>query len=125
MDVYEKGFYTILGCAALFAVIAIPLALRRIPRNVVYGYRTRTTLSDDTIWYEANAHFGRGLVIASLASVLAAWALELTRPLDPTIYLQVSIGILVVPALVATITTARFVRTLPRSPRGPGPGPGR
>ena len=40
MTVFEKGVITVVACDVRFAVIAIPLALRRVPRNGVYGYRT-------------------------------------------------------------------------------------
>jgi hypothetical protein len=46
-------------------LISIPLILRKVPRNVVYGFRTRATLGDDLVWYEANAYFGRRLVVSA------------------------------------------------------------
>lgn len=42
---YEKGLITMLGCGLLLAVLAVPLVLRRVPRNIVYGFRTRATLT--------------------------------------------------------------------------------
>ena len=83
MSVYDKGFFTILGCSGLLFVIAIPLALRMVPRNVIYGFRTRTTLSDDAIWFEANAHFGRRLLVASLCGALAACLIYWFQPFSP------------------------------------------
>ena len=58
-SVYFKSFVTILACASLFALMAIPLILRKIPRNGAYGFRTPKTLSNDELWYKANAYFGR------------------------------------------------------------------
>jgi uncharacterized membrane protein len=46
----------------LLIVAGIPLWLRRIPRNALYGVRFASTLSDDRIWYEINARCGRDLV---------------------------------------------------------------
>jgi len=97
MTVFEKGLITILACAALFALLAIPLMLRKVPRNVIYGYRTRATLSDDALWYEANAHFGRGLFIASIVSALAITALYLAHTFSPLLFLKISVVVLVVP----------------------------
>jgi hypothetical protein len=54
-----KALVTILICNAIFVMIAIPLILRKVPRNIIYGFRTRATLSGDFIWYEANAYFGK------------------------------------------------------------------
>lgn len=114
MTPFEKGFLTVLCCDALFALVALPLALRKVPPNVVYGYRTRATLGDERIWYEANAHFGRGLLIAALAGAVVAGLLFLLEPFDARTFLPVSLVVLVLPTLVATIATARRVRTLAR-----------
>jgi hypothetical protein len=112
MDVFEKGLITIAGCDALLAILAIPLILRIVPRNIVYGFRTRATLSDDVLWYEANAHFGRGLLICSVLSALAIFILYRTQYLSPASFLRVSIVVLVAPTLIAALATARRVRTL-------------
>ena len=42
-----------------FISISIPLIYKKIPRNKYYGFRTRRALSDDTIWYDVNAYFGK------------------------------------------------------------------
>ncbi len=112
MDVFDKGFITILGCTSLLILIAIPLVLRKVPRNIVYGFRTRATLSDDFVWYEANAYFGRGLLIAGLVTAAAILILYCARGVSPGFFLKVSIAALVVPPLLATLATLRFVRTL-------------
>ena len=114
MNVYDKGFFTILGCSALLILIAIPLALRMVPRNVIYGFRTRATLSDDAIWFEANAHFGRRLLVASLCGVLAAYLIYRLEAFSPQTFLPMSVLILVAPTLLAVLSTARFIRSITR-----------
>jgi uncharacterized membrane protein len=121
MSIYEKGLITMLCCALLFTVLAVPLILRKVPRNIVYGFRTRKTLGDDFIWYEVNAHFGRGLFIAGIATALAALMLYWMRGPSPGFFLNASIGVLVVPPLVATVATLRFMRSL--TPGGPSSRP--
>jgi uncharacterized membrane protein len=100
----------------VLALLALPLALRRVPPNLVYGFRTRTTLGDERIWYEANACFGRWLLIATIAGALAALALDYWRPFAPEVFLPVSVGVLALPALVATIATFGRIRSLRRPP---------
>ena len=112
MSIFDKGFFTILGCAALLVLVAVPLALRKIPRNVAYGFRTRATMANDEIWYQANAHFGRGLIASSLCGTLLAFLIYVFQPFSPGVFLPVSVLVLVAPSLVATLATARFVRTL-------------
>lgn len=48
---------------AVFVAIGIPLAQRRVPRSAWYGFRTRTTLKDDDIWYPINERRGRRFVV--------------------------------------------------------------
>ena len=112
MSVYDKGFFTILGCSALLFLIAIPLALRVVPRNVIYGFRTLATLSDDAVWFEANAHFGRRLLVASLCGALAACLIYWFQPFSPQIYLPISLFVLVAPPLLAALSTARYIRSI-------------
>ncbi len=109
MTIYEKGLVTILVVDAVSILISIPLVLRKIGPNVVYGYRTRATLSDPALWYEANALFGRRLIAACLVSALAA--LFLARPglLPPDMFLPVSVVLLGAPVAVAGVMTSRFV----------------
>lgn len=43
---------------ALFFALALPLALRLVPINYFYGYRTAKSTSDEKAWYAMNAAFG-------------------------------------------------------------------
>lgn len=117
MSVFEKGLITILGCALLFALLAVPLLLRRIPRNPVYGFRTASTLHDDSVWYEANAHFGRGLLVAAGVTAAATLILYFAGGLAPALFVKASILALVAPLCVAILATSRFVRSLTLSSR--------
>jgi hypothetical protein len=118
MDPFEKALITMLSCACLFLALAIPLVLRKVPRNRVYGFRTRATLNDDLLWFETNAHFGRRLVAASLFSVVAVFVLYYTA-LSPEIFVYAALGVIVAPALAAALDTFLHLRSLKR--RGSAP----
>ena len=62
----------------LLLVLSIPLLLRWVPRNYVYGFRIAATLRSDAVWYEANALFARHALLVGLLMI----ALELTLPLS-------------------------------------------
>ena len=58
-------------------LVSIPLALRWVPRNRIYGLRVPATLRSDSVWYDANALCARycillGLVMVGLEFVLPA-----------------------------------------------------
>jgi SdpI/YfhL protein family len=51
--------------ALLLAIVALPLVAGMIPRNRLYGFRTKKTLSDDVIWYRVNRFAGVAILVAS------------------------------------------------------------
>lgn len=57
--------------------LAIPLINGRVAPNRLYGLRTRATLSNDTVWYEANARSGRDLLLFGVGIVVLAVSLPL------------------------------------------------
>src|SRR5215468_10434570 len=96
----------IAGVAGVTALIALPLALRQIPRNRLYGVRTRRTLADDRVWYETNAYGGRCLIVASVVTIVVALLLDLLVP--------AGVAALVVPSLVAAILAVRYAGRISR-----------
>ncbi|HSP34151.1 MAG TPA: SdpI family protein [Thermoanaerobaculia bacterium] len=112
MSVFEKGTVTVVALAALLALVSIPLALRKVPPNVVYGYRTRATLSNERIWYVANAYFGRAQLIASILSIAAIAILHSMHTISPYAFLNVSVAVVIVPTALAVALTQRYIRSL-------------
>ena len=49
---------------AVIGIAAIPLAMRLIPPNPVYGFRTPRCLDDPKLWYTVNAVGGQLLLVA-------------------------------------------------------------
>lgn len=68
------------GVGLLFCCLAIPLMLRRVPPNGLYGLRVRATFADPGVWYEANARFGRDFFILGLGQIALALALPIVWP---------------------------------------------
>jgi uncharacterized membrane protein len=71
-----------IGGGILLAALSIPLIMRKIKPNPIYGFRTPTTLSNETYWYEVNSYAGKwllgaGIMIAISAIVLAMLPLSL------------------------------------------------
>ena len=108
--------FVVVICVAsgvLLIAAGIPLWLRRVPRNALYGVRFASTLSDDRIWYEINARCGRDLVgigagylVLLAAAVLfgRSWSMPF-RLLGPTV-------VLVVALIVNTILLSRAATRL-------------
>jgi len=99
----------------LFQVgIAVPLALRKVKRNYIYGIRLPKTLRDDAIWYDANEYGGRQLLWSGVASVILTVAAYFVPELraNQAVYSYVCIAIYIVPLSVGLSSTLRYVATL-------------
>ena len=107
-----KALITILVFNVICVIIAIPLILRKVPRNVVYGFRIRATLEDDFIWYEANAYFGKLFIISSIVSTLLIIFLYFSEVVPECYFLNVSIAVLVVPSMIPVVMTFRYIKFL-------------
>lgn len=66
------GFVVICVVALAMGGVGIPLWLRKVPPNRLYGFRTRRTLSDEAIWYRTNALLGRNLIVAMVLFLIVA-----------------------------------------------------
>ena len=49
---------------AVIGLVSVPLAMRLIPPNRIYGIRTRRTLDNPSLWYNVNAVGGQLLLVA-------------------------------------------------------------
>jgi uncharacterized membrane protein len=95
--------------------LGIPLALKRISPNKLYGMRTRKTLSNPEIWYCANAFSGRWMMAAGLVSLLSALLLPYaaaTLNLHVAALAILALAFEVLPIIVVVVASAIFVQKL-------------
>ena len=94
--------------------IAVPLALRRVKRNYVYGVRLPKTLRDDAIWYDANEYGGWQLLWSGTASVvltvIAYFVPDLSA--NQALYSYVCIAIYIAPLSIGLSKTLKYVAKL-------------
>ena len=60
--------FSFLVPCAIIAALSVPLMFNLVPPNRIYGFRTRRTLGDRTLWYRANRFSGWALFIACTIS---------------------------------------------------------
>jgi uncharacterized membrane protein len=97
----------------LLIAAGIPMWLRRVPRNALYGVRFASTLSDDRIWYEINAQCGRNLVAIGVGYlVLLTAAFLFGRSWSVPFRLLGPAVVLIVALVVNTIVLARAASRL-------------
>lgn len=59
-----------LAIGLILTIGGIPLAMRKVKPNPWFGLRTKSTMSNERLWYEANACGGRILVVGGLVVIL-------------------------------------------------------
>jgi SdpI/YhfL family protein len=64
------------GLPALMLGLGIPLALRLVPPNRFYGYRTGPTFASTEAWYQINFATGVALIAAGVLSGLCVLLLS-------------------------------------------------
>ncbi len=56
----------------LLAALSVPLILRKIPPNGLYGFRVPSTLRDPALWYKVNEYAGRRALVVGLGTSLGS-----------------------------------------------------
>lgn len=100
----------LLIAVALIAVAAVPLLLRLIPQNPVYGVPTERTLDDEKLWFTVNAFAGKAVLIA--CGVVALLLILYQGTWLRSTWSQVLV--FVVPLAVAVGVTIAYERRLTR-----------
>ena len=62
--------------AAVIGVLSIPLILRVVPPNHLYGFRTPSTVANSSLWYRTNSFAGWACLIAAIASGVLIWSMS-------------------------------------------------
>jgi uncharacterized membrane protein len=96
--------------AVIIFVVSLPLILGLVPRNRIYGIRTRKTLSDDRTWYSVNRFGGRMILGASAFYLIVATIFPYSGAALPawSLHLAAFAG----PLLVSALVIARHARNL-------------
>jgi len=89
--------YVHCGVGLISTATALPLALRRVPMNHVYGIRLPESFTSDACWYDINAYGGRLLLVYGVVLTVLGY---LARDLAPPVRSLWSPVFIVAPLLV-------------------------
>jgi uncharacterized membrane protein len=97
----------------LMAASALPMVLRKVPPNLIYGFRTPKTLSSPDIWYAANRIAGwfmlAGAVLA-LCHNFALWSMHADWPWDRLVVYMAVADLIAV--MLASAASSLYLRKL-------------
>ncbi len=99
---------SLLVACIVVAAVAVPLMLRLVPQNRIYGVRTERTLTQASTWFEVNAYGGKALL--SAAGVAAMLIMVYQGTWLRSGWAQLAVFVLAVAAaIVATLVYERRV----------------
>jgi uncharacterized membrane protein len=107
------GLYV--GAGILLVLISLPLLLKKIPPNPVYGFRLSPALDDRRIWYATNAHSAKRLMLAGASSALAAIALYFVPGIRLDIYALGCLAVFAIVALPGLIQSVKYMKAMAKS----------
>ena len=95
---------------SLLLVMSLPLMLRKVPMNNVFGMRIPTAFESEQRWYDVNAYAGRQLAIWSWPLVFAGATGFFVSPADFDFYIGGSIVATLLVIGLPLLMIARWVR---------------
>ena|SRR5689334_20923510 len=108
----------------ILIVAGVPLAMRRVAPNGLYGVRVPATFANERVWYDANAASGRDLIIAGAATLIAALLLPFFKGMSPTRYsllwTAIMVGALLVVAVAGIKRSSRLLHEYQANPTRTG-----
>ena len=90
--------------------LSLPLALRVVPMNHLYGFRTRAAFESPGNWYEINSHGGRLLAAWSLPIIAVGVAGLLLPEKYKLFYIGIAVIIVVVCIVIPILAFAMWHR---------------
>ena len=97
----------------VIVLLSIPLALRLVPRNHVYGVRIPKAFQSEEAWYEINAYGGRLLLVYGALLLLFATLSRDSAPSPRSIWSVAYVGL---PLLCVFLVLGRVVAYARRLP---------
>jgi len=91
--------------------LGLPMYMKKVKPNPVYGFRTRKTLSNEAVWYDANRYAGRCLILTGVFGIvmcLAVFVLQRTGSLPPEFTLKYKAAVIGAGYMIAVILMLIF-----------------
>ena len=95
---------TFVGSALVILAFGIPMAMRKVPPNAIYGVRLPITMRNRAAWDAANVQFGWWMTISgmlALGAFFLGWLLGWTVDAIATVYCIV----MLLPLMVGVVTS--------------------
>jgi uncharacterized membrane protein len=102
----------------LLAALSVPLILRKIGPNPLYGFRVKRTLEDPAVWYPVNAYAAKRLLVVGLVISVSAISLFFVPGVELLVYALANAEIGLAGLSIAVIQSFLYLRFFPAMPQG-------
>lgn len=104
--------WNIAAVGILMLLTSIPLILKKVPMNQVYGARFGKAFESSKNWYAINAYAGKVLFICGLHWVVAGLLGAYTRLGTLKYYSAVAMAVVALALLASVVATFRYANRL-------------
>ncbi len=104
----------------LLAGLSVPLILRRIKPNGLYGFRVPATLNDPQLWYKVNEYAGRRFLVTGLITAIGSIILYFATQPNVDSYAYSCLGLFLALFLWAMISSFLYLRARQQATRQQG-----
>jgi hypothetical protein len=94
----------------LFFAISLPLALRKVPMNDLYGFRLKAAFESPQRWFDINAYGGWQMATWAWLLVLCGVAGFFVPPQAASLYPPVSLATMAIVVGVPILMVLRWIR---------------
>jgi hypothetical protein len=96
----------------LLCVLSIPMILKIIKPNGLYGFRVKKTMENPDIWYAVNSYSGKWLLGTGLMIVAAAIGLSFVPSLTIDTYAYAMLAVFAISFAISLVASVRYMNSL-------------
>ena len=106
---FMVGIFIISGF--ILCIISIPMILKKIKPNGLYGFRVQKTLENPDIWYAVNCYSGKWLLVTGLIIVAGAISLSFVPSLTIDTYALSVLAIFAIAFAISIVMSVRYLNS--------------
>ena len=101
-----------IGTGLLLSVISVPMVMKKIKPNGLYGFRVRKTMENPDVWYAVNCYSGKWLLATGLVIVAAAIGLSFMPTLTIDAYALDVLAVFGTAFAISIVASVRYLNSL-------------
>lgn len=104
------GMYVVTGL--LLCILSVPLILKKVKPNGLYGFRVKKTLENPDIWYAANCYSGKWLLVTGLITIMTSIVLACMPDLSIDDYTAAVLAVFSIAFAFSIMASVRYLNSL-------------